>query len=504
MRFVRVGRPSSVHRHLGERALSYNMRTLVLSPGAGREALDEPPPATPICYSLPCPSPAGFAIMPAAQLQLRPLLLPISTCMPLSPVPVPVSQPPQQASGTNALDVLAIVAGKKAAVEGPEAGAPPARSPLTEPGMQMLPQTQQQSMQQAEQQGKPPPPPPPHAPQQPSMQQAEQQGMPPPPPPPHAPPTEPRVCWGSVLSGRPCLSGSYSLRGQSHFFRHFCAACQENGVRVPASRVRMLPNPPPLANNTANGVRSYHTRGKRRAQVDLDGGFRVVNQTKRCKGPPCVILESLGCSWLDSIEAAPLPSEWTFLRSGVAEVHLILWQSTLKIPMLQFETPQPTTSDGIASTPPTQQEHRSEPADAQVEARALEKVEARALEKAEPARTEASAAQAAEEAQVAAATTALEEANAAQAEATAVQLAAMTALEEANAAQAKAKAAQYAAMTALEEANVALRGADSAVEREKLALEEMVSAAEERRAAAAAVQPSTRVPNQATALTQPG
>jgi len=59
-------------------------------------------------------------------------------------------------------------------------------------------------------------------------------------------------------------------------------------------------------------------------------------------------------------------------------------------------------------------------------------------------------------------------------------------------------------MTALEEANAALRGADSAVEREKLALEEMVSAAEERRAAAAAVQPSTRVPNQATALTQPG
>ena len=49
-------------------------------------------------------------------------------------------------------------------------------------------------------------------------------------------------CWGAMLSGTPCDAAKWgmNIRGTSHFFAHFCAACQTKGVRIPANRLRIL------------------------------------------------------------------------------------------------------------------------------------------------------------------------------------------------------------------------------------------------------------------------
>ena len=93
---------------------------------------------------------------------------------------------------------------------------------------------------------------------------------------------DPIDCWGRVLSGRECRAGNFSPVGQGPFYTHFCAACQQLGIEVPACRIQMLPPCASIANSASNGVWSVHHRLPR---------YRIINQTKRCRGPAAVIFE---------------------------------------------------------------------------------------------------------------------------------------------------------------------------------------------------------------------
>ena len=136
-------------------------------------------------------------------------------------------------------------------------------------------------------------------------------------------------CWGHKLSGTRCDATKWgvSIRGTSHFYMRFCAACQTEGVRIPVDRLRILdrevaqgvrarhashsPAPAPfcgpwmhvrdpsrchpvlqisasptrglgagVANSTSNGIWTGH---------QTLPPFRALNQTARCKGPIAVV-----------------------------------------------------------------------------------------------------------------------------------------------------------------------------------------------------------------------
>jgi len=172
-------------------------------------------------------------------------------------------------------------------------------------------------------------------------------------------------CWGKALSGRPCDSGDCSsssppLCGVPP--AHFCAVCQQNGVRIPASRVFVLPTPPPLVNRTSNGVWSDAPEqpGSRRCGSACRR-YRIANQTKRCKGPPLIIMESLGTGLPDGVTASPLPQEWTFLSAGIAEVRFVLSNGTL-VPVPPRSGAPATGSGGTSASNTTHRTtHRGVP-----------------------------------------------------------------------------------------------------------------------------------------------
>ena len=82
-------------------------------------------------------------------------------------------------------------------------------------------------------------------------------------------------------SGRPCEA----LLAAVEDLAVVLLVGQQLGIEVPAVRIRMLPPPPnlSLANSASNGVWSGHHRLPR---------YRIVNQTKRCRGPAAIIFES--------------------------------------------------------------------------------------------------------------------------------------------------------------------------------------------------------------------
>jgi len=166
-------------------------------------------------------------------------------------------------------------------------------------------------------------------------------------------------CWGKILAGRPCRCGDYNSRGQSPFYSRFCAACHHHGILVPADRVRMLSTPPSLANSASNGVWSEHRVLPR---------YRIVNQTKRCRGPPVIIFEAPLSGNLQKSDdpavfnvatSAPLPAEWcaTCPHSGAAVISFILSHSSL-VPMHATgltstrDLPMTRTDPAVARMPP--------------------------------------------------------------------------------------------------------------------------------------------------------
>ena len=125
-----------------------------------------------------------------------------------------------------------------------------------------------------------------------------------------APAAPEAACWGAQLKTllpedvqrEPC---DYAfVPGKNHLKNKFCASCQL-GLLVPASHVRALT--PALAPTFANGQGSGIW-----TSVTLDGStcnYRVVNQTRACRGAPLAIFaqpppDALAIDW------GEIPREW--------------------------------------------------------------------------------------------------------------------------------------------------------------------------------------------------
>ena len=121
----------------------------------------------------------------------------------------------------------------------------------------------------------------------------------------------------------------------------------------------MLSTPPSLANSASNGVWSEHRVLPR---------YRIVNQTKRCRGPPVIIFEAPLSGDLQKSDdpavfnvatSAPLPAEWcaTCPHSGAAVISFILSHSSL-VPMHATgltstrDLPMTRTDPAVARMPP--------------------------------------------------------------------------------------------------------------------------------------------------------
>ena len=121
---------------------------------------------------------------------------------------------------------------------------------------------------------------------------------------------ESAICWGAQLKTllpggvetQPC-DGAF-VPGKNHLKNRFCASCKQ-GLLVPSSHIRTLT--PELAPEFSNGRGSgFWTYG---AVNGVACEYRVVNQTRGCRGAPLVIFAlpppaSLGIAW------GELPTEW--------------------------------------------------------------------------------------------------------------------------------------------------------------------------------------------------
>ena len=99
------------------------------------------------------------------------------------------------------------------------------------------------------------------------------------------------ICWGALLSGNGCAGPGYTGRQRHHFKNRFCARCQAQGVRVAAARVRLLaPGAAPDAFRKADALSNRNAQGAWIATgFSSPEWFRVLNHTKGCTGPACVL-----------------------------------------------------------------------------------------------------------------------------------------------------------------------------------------------------------------------
>ena len=105
-----------------------------------------------------------------------------------------------------------------------------------------------------------------------------------------------QCCWGSHLSGcRAACAPGFSLTG-GHMCQKFCSACVKVGVPIPAAHIRALWDYQHAQYVNSHGRSPWSS-----------GGWRVVNNTKRCHGPHLIIFKKPAPS---TVEWAPMPSEW--------------------------------------------------------------------------------------------------------------------------------------------------------------------------------------------------
>ena len=98
------------------------------------------------------------------------------------------------------------------------------------------------------------------------------------------------ICWGALLSGNGCRGPGYT-GGPRHFKNRFCARCQAQGVRIAASRVRLLaPGAAPETFRKADTLINRSVQGTWTSTgFSSPEWFRVLNHTKGCTGPACVL-----------------------------------------------------------------------------------------------------------------------------------------------------------------------------------------------------------------------
>jgi len=100
-------------------------------------------------------------------------------------------------------------------------------------------------------------------------------------------PTSASLCWGVTLSGRDAGCGPGFVSGDRHFKFQFCARCHRDGLRVPASHLRVL-----ALGTSAAAFKNTNSLSSRGAQGcwsttgwDSPKWFRLLNHTKGCTGP---------------------------------------------------------------------------------------------------------------------------------------------------------------------------------------------------------------------------
>ena len=76
-------------------------------------------------------------------------------------------------------------------------------------------------------------------------------------------------CWGYLLSGVRCdaTKRGVAIRGTSHFYSHFCAACHTEGVRIPVDRLRILSKEVAQGARVRRATTHWHPRPLRAACV---------------------------------------------------------------------------------------------------------------------------------------------------------------------------------------------------------------------------------------------
>ena len=124
-------------------------------------------------------------------------------------------------------------------------------------------------------------------------------------------------CWGAMLAmqigcraNRDCTPGF--VRGNNHLKNKFCDKCRR-GVFVRADRVRVLPDQlrDDYSNSQAAGLWTS-------MPTDPTVGFRVINQSHKCKGPKLLLLNGEPSPPVASLappsDAFVINNQWVHLR----------------------------------------------------------------------------------------------------------------------------------------------------------------------------------------------
>ena len=167
----------------------------------------------------------------------------------------------------------------------------------------------------------------------------------------------PETCWGQELAGGGTHAKAEPL--SAAFRQRFCAACQRDGLLIPASRVRVH-NPLESAapsNQHGGGVWNTAEGG---APSPPWPAHRVVNQTAGCVGPKLVLLRDPTTATIPGLLAMPCaPGSVIAFRVGRTLQPTALPPLLLKsLPPLTSDPPlpplppQPLESSGLPPQPP--------------------------------------------------------------------------------------------------------------------------------------------------------
>ena len=126
-------------------------------------------------------------------------------------------------------------------------------------------------------------------------------------------------CWGAALATDDAKLGWRAegdctpgfVRGREHLKNKFCDNCRRGGIFVRVDRVRVQTHH--FANTKTPGL--WH-----RLPSDPDVGYRVINQTSKCKGPTLLVFS---CEPPEEVarlappnDAAVIDGRWVHLRLG--------------------------------------------------------------------------------------------------------------------------------------------------------------------------------------------
>ena len=156
-------------------------------------------------------------------------------------------------------------------------------------------------------------------------------------------------CWGAQLCGSAALCTPDFVPGKNHLKSKWCAHCTAHGVPVAAARVRAIDASLHATLANARGIGLY-TKLPTAEGVLLTAPparYRLINQTKECKGARLVVFEEAAPPTELEDLWAPMPPD--IVRDGW--VHLRLSQGTI-IPVLHGSASSGAGPSSAATPPP--------------------------------------------------------------------------------------------------------------------------------------------------------